>query len=74
MQSFSEQNSTVHNDHLPLKSLFKHLLSTAPPRTQRFILRLPKYCFEMHYIQDKRLTEAGITIEALILAGNIQNL
>ena len=48
----------VYNDHLPLKSIFKKALIKAPPRIQRFLLRLQKYDFEMHYIRGKLLTVA----------------
>ena len=48
----------VYNDHLPLKSIFKKSLIKAPPRIQRFLLRLQKYDFEMHYIKGKLLTVA----------------
>ena len=48
----------VFNDHLPLKSIFNKSILKAPPRIQRFLLRLQRYDFEMHYIQEKLLTVA----------------
>ena len=48
----------VLNDHKPLKSIFKRSLIKAPPRIQRFLLRLQKYEFEMEYIQGSKLTVA----------------
>ena len=48
----------VFNDHLPLKSIFNKSILKAPPRIQRFLLRLQRYDFEMHYIQGKLLTVA----------------
>ena len=42
----------VFNDHLPLKSIFNKSILKAPPRIQRFLLRLQRYDFEMHYIQE----------------------
>ena len=48
----------IYNDHLPLKFIFKESLIKSPPRIQRFMLRLQKYDFEMHYIQGNLLTVA----------------
>ena len=40
----------VYNDHLPLKSIFMKSITKAPPRIQRFLLRL-----QMHFIPGKDL-------------------
>ena len=48
----------VFYDHLPLQSIFRRSIIRAPPRIQRFLLRLQRYDFEMHYIQGKLLTVA----------------
>ena len=45
----------VYNDHLPLKSIFMKSITQAPPRIQRFLLRLQKYDFQMHFIPGKDL-------------------
>ena len=54
----------VFNDHLPLQSIFKRSILKAPSRIQRFLLRLQRYNFEMHYIQGKLLTAADILSRA----------
>ena len=41
-----------------MKSIFNKSILKAPPRIQRFLLRLQRYDFEMHYIQGKLLTVA----------------
>ena len=46
----------VFNEHLPLQSIFKRSILKAPPRIKRFLLRLQRYDFEMHYIQEQLLT------------------
>ncbi len=46
----------VFNDHLPLKSIFKKSITKSPARIQRFLLRLQRYNFEMHYIRGTQLT------------------
>ena len=48
----------MFNDHLPLQSILKRSFLKASLRIQRFLLRLQRYDFEMHYIQGKLLTAA----------------
>ena len=48
----------VFNDHLPLQSIFQKSITKAPARLQRFLLRLQKYSFTMHYIKGSRLVVA----------------
>ena len=47
------QHFDVFNDHQPLKSIFSKPLGKAPARLQRFLLRLQRYDFTMHYQQGK---------------------
>ena len=49
----------IYNDRLPLQSIFQKSLHKAPPRIQRFLLRLQKYDFAMHFIKGSLLTVAG---------------
>ena len=49
-------NFDVYNDHLPLKPIFEKSIIKSPPRIQRFLLRLQRYNFKMHYIPGKLLT------------------
>ena len=48
----------VYNNHLPLKSVFNKTILKAPPRIQRFLLRLQRYEFTMNYIKGSLLTVA----------------
>ena len=48
----------VYNDHLPLKSIFNKNITKAPARIQRFMLRLQRYDFDLHYIKGSKLTVA----------------
>ena len=43
----------VENDHQPLKSIFNKPISKAPPRIQRFLLRLYRYDFTLNYTPGK---------------------
>ena len=49
------QRFDVYNDHMPLKGIFNKPLSKAPARIQRFLLRLQRYNFYMHYVKGKLL-------------------
>ena len=51
---------------MPLKSIFKKSIIKSPPRIQRFLLRLQRYNFEMHYIQGSRLTVADTLSRAAL--------
>lgn len=74
-KSFTEGNSTVHNDYLPLKLLFKQLFFQSTTKKSKVYIMTSKNCFEMHYMQDKQLTVGSTLIRAaLILAENIENL
>ena len=46
---------TIGSDHQPLESIFKRPISKAPPRIQRFLLRLQKYQFEVEFSPGKNL-------------------
>ena len=46
---------TVESDHQSLESIFKRPISKAPPRIQRFLLRLQKYQFEVEFSPGKNL-------------------
>ena len=48
----------VENDHKPLKAIFSKPISRAPPRTQRFMLRLQRYDFTLEYIPGKQMNVA----------------
>ena len=56
----------IFNDHLPLKSIFKKSILKAPPRIQKFLLRLQRYQFEMHYIKGSLLTVADTLSRAAL--------
>ena len=43
------QSFLVLNDNQPLKSFFTKAIDRAPPRIQRFLLRLQRYDFSMNY-------------------------
>ena len=77
-KSFTEGNSTVHNDYLTLKLLFKQLFTEVIIQTtknSKVYIMTSENCFEMHYMQDKQLTVASTLIRAaLILAENVENL
>ena len=45
----------IENDHQPLKSIFNKPISKAPPRIQRFLLRLYRYDFTLNYIPGKNM-------------------
>ena len=45
----------VLNDHQPLRSIFNKSIVKAPPRIQKFLLRLQKYDFDMQYVPGKHL-------------------
>ena len=45
----------VENDHKPLESILKKSLVQSPPRLQRLLLRLQKYCFDFKYTPGKDL-------------------
>ena len=42
----------VLNDHKPLQGIFSKSLVNAPPRIQRFLLRLQRYDSDFHYVSD----------------------
>ena len=45
----------AENDHQPLKSIFNKPVSKAPPRIQRFLLRLYRYDFTLNYTPGKNM-------------------
>ena len=45
----------VENDHQPLKSIFNKPISKAPPRIQRFLLRLYRYDFTLNNTPGKNM-------------------
>ena len=48
-------NVTCYNDHKPLESLYKKPLSSAPPRIQRFMLKIQKYNLDVKYKPGKEM-------------------
>ena len=46
---------TVETDHRPLKSIFGKSITKAPPRIQRFLLRLQRYDFKLEFTPGKNL-------------------
>ena len=50
------KQSDVYNNYLPLKSIFNKTILKAPPRIQRFLLRLQCYDFTMNYMKGSLLT------------------
>ena len=48
----------VENDHQPLKSIFTKANNCAPPRIQRFLLRLQRYDLCMNYKPGKEIKAA----------------
>ena len=52
------QSFLVENDHQPLKSIFTKAINRAPPRIQRFLLRLQRYDFSMNYKPGKEIKVA----------------
>ena len=44
---------TVETDHKPLEAIFKKLLSSAPPRIARMMLRIQKYDVDIKYVPGK---------------------
>jgi hypothetical protein len=45
----------VESDHLPLRSLSRKTLSSAPPRIQRMMLKVQRYDLDLHYKAGKEL-------------------
>ena len=45
----------VFKDHEPLRSIFNKSIVKAPPRIQKFLLRLQKYDFDMQYVPERHL-------------------
>ena len=60
------QHFLVQNDHKPLKSIFTKPINKAPPRIQRFLLRLQKYDFDMEYTQGKLMFVADTLSRAAL--------
>ena len=59
---------TVESDHKPLQPIFKKPICKAPPRIQRFRLRLQKYDMHIEFKPGKELTVAGTLSRAFIPA------
>ena len=53
------QRFIVHNDHKPLKSIMNKQIAKAPPRIQRFLLRLQKYDFDLEYTKGQLMMVTG---------------
>ena len=51
---------------LPLESIFTKSIVKSTPRIQRFLLRLQKYNYEMHYIQGSLLIVADTLTKATL--------
>ena len=59
---------TVESDHKPLQPIFKKPICKAPPRIQRFRLRLQKYDMHIEFKPGKELTVADTLSRAFIPA------
>ena len=59
---------TVESDHKPLQPIFKKPICKAPPRIQRFRLRLQKYDMHIEFKPGKELTIADTLSRAFIAA------
>ena len=59
---------TVESDHKPLQPIFKKPICKAPPRIQRFRLRLQKYDMHIEFKPEKELTVADTLSRAFIPA------
>lgn len=63
------QRFLVNNDHKPLKTIVTKPIAKAPPRIQRFLMRLQKYDFEIAYTQGK-LMHVADTLSRAALTNN----
>ena len=52
---FGKSDVTVHSDHQPLETIFKHPLASAPRRLQSMILTLQRYTFRVEYRKGSSL-------------------
>eukprot|EP00112_Aurelia_sp_Birch-Aquarium-sp1_P023107 Seg6752.3 transcript_id=Seg6752.3/GoldUCD/mRNA.D3Y31 product="Retrovirus-related Pol polyprotein from transposon 17.6" protein_id=Seg6752.3/GoldUCD/D3Y31 len=61
------QQFFVENDHQPLKAIFtKEIISRAPPRIQRVLLRLQRYDFTLNYRSGKDVIVADALRRAFL--------
>ncbi len=58
---------TVETDHKPLKPIFAKSIAKAPPRIQRFLLRLQRYSFDIEFTPGKYLYIADTLSRAYLL-------
>ena len=52
---FGKSEITVHSDHKPLETIFKHPLASAPRRLQSMMLTLQRYSFTVEYREGSSL-------------------
>ena len=46
---------TVQSDHKPMEAITNKPLACAPPRQQRMLLRLQRYCVKVVYLSGKQI-------------------
>ena len=56
----------VESDHKPLEVIVKKTLDKAPPRIQRFLLKLQKYQFELKHVPGKKIPVADTLSRAYL--------
>lgn len=59
----------AHNDAKPLNPIMIKQITKAPPRIQRFLLRLQKYDFDLEYTNGK-LMQVEDTLSRALLQDN----
>jgi len=61
---FGKSDVTVHSDHQPLETIFKHPLASAPRRLQSMMLALQRYTFHVEYHKGSALHIADTLSQA----------
>lgn len=61
---FGKSDVTVHSDHQPLETIFKHPLASAPRRLQSMMLALQRYTFHVEYHKGSSLHIADTLSQA----------
>ena len=56
----------VLNDHKPLKNIFMKNINKAPPRIQRFMMRLQRYDSQMEYAPGRTIVAADTLSRAYL--------
>ena len=60
----------VESDHKPLEIIFRKSLDKAPPRIQRFMLKLQRYDFDLYHVPGKNIPVADALSRAYLPAPN----